>query len=209
MKDESGYTLRELAILLLIVGVAIGGVLGVQQVLTRGKVIAVATAIDTYRTAVATYIATYGDPPGDDRGAQARWGETVPQAGGIGDGKVQGIYNANAPDQETRLFWGQLRAAGLITGTPGDTTQPKNPFGGVYGVQEDALGMQGLALCFSNVAGSVARTLLARLDDAERDLGRLRAIQLNGLTPTLIGTPSPGPVPGLDDDLTYVVCAKL
>lgn len=209
MKDESGFTLPELAVLLVIVGVAIGGVLGVQHLLLRGRVNAVEQAIAGYRGAVAGYVKQFGDPPGDDRGAQARWGDTVPQAGGIGDGKVQGIYNANAPDQETRMFWAQLRASGRVPGRPDDTSQPRNPFGGVYGVQEDALGIPGLSLCFGNVTGAVTRTLLERLSDGTRDQGPMRAIQLNGLTPTLIGTPSPGPVPSIDDDLTYVVCAKL
>lgn len=209
MKDESGFTLPELATLLVIVGIAIGGVLGVQQILTRHRVTDVADAVERYRGVVARYIKSYGDPPGDDRGARLRWGETVPQAGGTGDGKVQGAYNANAPDQESRLFWAHLRAAGLIPGTPGDTLQPKDPFGGIFGVQEDALGLSGLCLCFSNVPGAVARTLLDRLDSEDRDAGRMHAIQLNGLNPTLIGTPASGPIPSIDDDLTYVMCAQL
>ena len=209
LADERGFTTIELALVLALVGLVIGGILGVQRILTYNRTNDVVDTLTAYREAARRYRAEYGALPGDDRGARARWGKTVPQAGGAADGRVQGRYNAGAPDRESRLFWAHLRAAGLIPGKPGDTGLPRNGFGGIYGVQEDPMELEGPAICVSNLTGEVAREVLTRMGPGERDQGDVRGIQLNGTSPSITGTPSPGPIPPLENELAYVLCARI
>jgi hypothetical protein len=73
-----------------------------------------------------------------------------------------------------------LRAAGLIKGQGTDATQPGNPFGGIFGIQNGAFTTNGIAagtnvVCINNIPGSAAAIIDQRQDDGNPQTGNIRA----------------------------------
>lgn len=208
-RRRRGFSLVEVGLVVLIVALVVGGVLGGQVLL---KNIRISSTIETIRavdTAMREYRRMYRTLPGDDREATARFGATVPQASGAADGVLDGSYNSSTPDQETRVAWAHLRAAGLVEGAGSDQEQPNNRFGGIFGLVDSPLGLKGPALCVSNIPGDAAEVILNKLDDGQRATGGMRAIKLTGISPNLAGEPEPGPIPSADEDQPHIVCDRL
>src|SRR3954451_19071164 len=96
MKRASGFTLVEIAILLVIIGLLLGGILKGQEMITQAKIknsIADFSGVSAaYHGSQARYRAIRGASPT----APSRWsGASVsPTAAEVGNGKVQGKYNS-------------------------------------------------------------------------------------------------------------------
>lgn len=124
---EAGFTLVELSIVLVIIGLIIGGVLAGQDMIKSAQIRATVSQMERYDTAANTFRDKYGALPGDMTFAKAtQYGFTGADvvatrtgAPGIGDGNgviengataanVQGIGN------ETLGFWSDLVEAKLI-----------------------------------------------------------------------------------------------
>lgn len=130
MQKEKGFTLVELAIVLVIIGIILGAVLKGQELIFNAKVKRLQSQIKEMMTAFYTYYDKYGYFPGDDPSASARWTDAPD---GNGDGLVAGGYCDNAKDESCYL-WRHLRYANIISGDPADnnpaTMVPKHIFGG-------------------------------------------------------------------------------
>ena len=117
MKKQSGFTLIELAIVLVIIGLLLGGVLKGQELINSAKVKNMAT---DFRN-VPVYIYGYQDKfkalPGDDKASTAHTGCTDEQNGsckdGDGDGQIEGAWNSEVATDESARFWQHVRMAGL------------------------------------------------------------------------------------------------
>ena len=72
-KQQSGFTLVEIAIVLVIIGLLLGGVLKGQELITQAKIKNVANDLNGMSAAVYGYQDRYKRFPGDDNGAAARW----------------------------------------------------------------------------------------------------------------------------------------
>jgi prepilin-type N-terminal cleavage/methylation domain-containing protein len=113
---RSGFTLLELAIVLVIVSVVAVGVVAGRQVLRNTEVNAVSNDLARVQKAIARFEQAYGGLPGDIHNAST----ALPNCGtaactnGDGDGQLE-TSNASGVN-ETRLFWQHLSAAGLIPG---------------------------------------------------------------------------------------------
>ena len=121
MKDQAGFTLVEIAIVMVIIGLLIGGVLKGQAMIENAKVKRVVKQADEMRAAVMTFYDKYGVYPGDENLPN------VPPGGGDGAG------NANGQIAGTENFevFRDLSLAGLISGTYNGTSDlPKHAFGG-------------------------------------------------------------------------------
>ena len=124
-----GFTLIELSIVLVIIGLIVGGVLVGQSLITSAAVRAQVSQIEKYNTAVNTFRGKYGYLPGDIKDPDAsRFGfASRGQYAGQGDGNglIQGVdSNAagnndawNSIGGETGVFWNDLSTAKLIDGT--------------------------------------------------------------------------------------------
>lgn len=110
---ESGFSLVEIAIVLLIIGVIIGGVLKGQDLIESAKIKATIQQINEYKMASASFADRYSALPGDYAQASHDLGAEIPN--GNGDGIIE-------PD----MFWQQLAAAKLVS-TP---TAPDAKIGG-------------------------------------------------------------------------------
>jgi len=125
---EQGFTLIELSIVLVIIGLIVGGVLVGQNLITASEVRAQITQIEKYNSAANTFLGKYGYLPGDIPNPVAGQNGFVQRglyAGeGDGNGILQGVsadgpgsnYGFNVGAGETLMFWVDLSTIGLIDG---------------------------------------------------------------------------------------------
>jgi prepilin-type N-terminal cleavage/methylation domain-containing protein len=179
---QKGFTLVEIAIVLVIIGLLLGGILKGQEMITQAKIKNVIADFSGISAAYHGYVDRYRATPGDDPGA-TRWGLTPPAT--AGNGAVQGSYNSSTATDESRLWWDHLRRAGFVAGS--GTGQPINAVGGLIGVQTGdgtgagALGgaagvggFAGLIICTANLPDKIAIALDTQMDDGDRRTGSVR-----------------------------------
>lgn len=120
---KQGFTLIELSIVLVIIGLLVGGVLVGQDLIRAAGVRATISQIEKYNTAVKTFQDKYGALPGDlNASVASQFGfvarGTLPGQGD-GNGVIQGREGAasgNLQDGEPAVFWVDLSQAGLVDG---------------------------------------------------------------------------------------------
>ena len=83
MKKTSGFTLVELSIVLVILGLLVGGVLAGQSLIHAAELRAISTELTNYKTAIGAFRDKYLAIPGDMNNAVKFWGA---QAGSTADG---------------------------------------------------------------------------------------------------------------------------
>ena len=123
-RNEAGFTLIELSIVLVIIGLIVGGILTGQDLIKAAEQRATLAQIEKYNTAVNTFRNKFGFIPGDIPWATASgFGLGAYTGGGDGNGILSDTANgtnvASAPVGETLLIWQQLGTAGLIDGSFG------------------------------------------------------------------------------------------
>lgn len=128
-----GFSLVELSIVLVILGLLSGGILGGQSLIRAAELRALNTEYQRYATAAQTFRDKYFALPGDMAEATRFWGrqvnaahcitnsgQAVNSATGVCDGNGNGqitIGTGAAQSSESFQYWRQLAAAGLIEGT--------------------------------------------------------------------------------------------
>ena len=218
-KSQKGFTLGEIAIVLVIIGLLRGGILKGQEMITQAKIKNVIADVTGVSAAMYGYQDRYRALPGDDKGA-GRWTAAPAAAPGNGNGVIEGTYgSANAAD-ESRNFWDHLRRAGFVGGA--GTENPFNAVSGKMGVQTGdgssatppgVLGkggaqfFTGLILCSANLPDKIAISVDSQMDDGVGDAGSVRALQ-GGANPAL---PSGGNASPYTEDgvSTYVICRQM
>lgn len=176
---QKGFTLVEIAIVLVIIGLMIGGVLKGQEMITNAKVSKVENDYKGITAAILAYQDRYGVLPGDDPAASTRFQGTWTTAdNGNGNGVVQGAWNSTTNTDESRKMWKHLRGAGFIKGSVGNTVasyqQPTHAFGGLIGVQQNAYNLRANVVMFGNLGGDIGQILEARGDDGSPSTGSIQ-----------------------------------
>ena len=201
MNKQNGFTLVEIAIVMVIIGLLLGGVLKGQEIVTNAKIKNLENDFSGITAAIYSYQDRYRALPGDDARATARFGTTAPSNGILGDGNIDGAALVQSGD-ESGIFWSHLRSAGLVEGDSDDSGSPIlpiNSFGGVTGVSSDAIASDPKItkgrtyIGFSKIPNSIAGILESRSDDEKPDKGSIRASKGIGGSATTYD--------GLDDDV--------
>jgi len=140
--QSKGFTLIEIAIVLVIIGLLLGGVLKGQELITGARVRNLISQQDGIKAAFFGFQDRYRALPGDyaAAGANINCGPPPAQcAGGDGNGRIEDptTPGAVATVHEEIIAWHHLTAAGFINGSysadssvsaPADGNTPKNPY---------------------------------------------------------------------------------
>ena len=211
MKRQQGFTLVEIAIVLVIIGLLLGGILKGQEMITQSKIKNSIADFSGISAAYHGYQDRYRAIPGDDPGATRWTGAT----NGNGNGVVAGKYNSSTATDESLLWWDDLRRAGFVSGS--GTNQPFNAFTGQIGVQTgDAAGstamggFAGLIICSANIPDKVAIAMDTQMDDGLIDKGTVRGQKQTTPNPDIVGTIAAGDIPYAETGTnTYTLCRAL
>src|SRR5512145_2416226 len=125
-KQQGGFTLVEIAIVLVIIGLLLGGVLKGQELINSAKVKNMINDFRTTSALVYGYQDRFRIFPGDQTQAQLNdaFGNNVatactPAAAGLcapNNGRLDGDWFSAAVTDETFVFWQHVRLANLATG---------------------------------------------------------------------------------------------
>lgn len=215
-KKQAGFTLVEIAIVLVIVGLLLAGVLKGQEMIENGRVKSAAQDLNGISAAYSSYIDRYKALPGDD-GPVATLAARGVVWGGVAAGNNNGIFVGAAANTfvpaatESEFFFRHLRAAGFLAGNPaaaGVAALPTNAWGGRTGVANVIL--QGrpaarLVVCMGSVPGKSAAALDTQLDDGLIGTGSVRAtLGANNIAPAAAAA-----AVAYSEDQVYTVCRDL
>ena len=209
--QQSGFTLVEIAIVLVIIGLLLGGILKGQELINSAKVKNLA---NDFRV-IPTYIYAYQDKfkalPGDDPAAQTHLPTGAASDNGNGNGVIDGAWNSTTATDESFMFWRHVRLANLAAGptTLADPEYvPKNAVSGILGVssttaaQIHITGMTGTyQVCSKGILGRFAKQLDIQMDDGNTATGSMRAV----LDTAALGTAAVATA-AIDEAAAYTVC---
>lgn len=153
-EQEKGFTLVEIAIVLVIIGLLLGGVLKGQEMMTNAKIKALTANFDGIAIAYYAYQDRTGRVPGDE------------DDDGLFDGKV------TDKDTNGQLLFQDLREQGFINGAADDSTLPVHGFEGeFYAVYNTTINKN--QICADNIPTTIAEGLDVKLDDGVADKGSI------------------------------------
>jgi prepilin-type N-terminal cleavage/methylation domain-containing protein len=202
-RNQQGFTLVEIAIVLVIIGLLLGGILKGQEMITQAKIKNVIADFSGISAAYYGYQDRYRAIPGDDPNAATRWTTGTTAVKGDGNGVVSGTYNFNCTSpgntsgtNEACFWWDHLRRAGFVSGS--GTNQPFNAATGILGVQTgdgaggstmlDAAGgngFSGLLVCSANLPDKIAIAVDTQMDDGASALGTVRGLKQASPNPNI------------------------
>lgn len=224
-RRQSGFTLIEIAIVLVIIGLLLGGILKGQELINSARVKNLGTDFRNIPLFIYGYQDKFKALPGDDSNAVLHVGAGITPAitNGNGNGVIEGTWFSTTAANESILFWQQVRLAGLAPGVtvipatlPGDYN-PKNASGGIIGIQSGTtvttaapiVGADGTAIsgayviCSTGILGKFVKQLDIQMDNSDTASGSMMAIPTtavlaSGITATATAS--------INDATTYTVC---
>lgn len=229
-KKQSGFTLVEIAIVLVVIGLLLGGILKGQQLINSARVRNLADQNSGVQAAYYGFIDRFRNLPGDmtcaaaitNVGAAVSPDACTTDVGGNGNGRIDSVVEAGA-------VWAHLSVAGFLTGTysgiTADATDyatgvatglvPPNAFQGpimlahandyVDGASAERAAIVRLIYSFGgNIPVPLLRDLDQKLDDGVAGTGVLRSAAEStdtGNTPSAFAAISDYEIAGGEDCL--------
>ena len=193
INKQKGFTLVEIAIVLVIIGLLLGGILKGQELINSARVRNLADQNSGIQAAYYGFIDRFRQVPGDWAvlPAEQAMGDTTVNVGGNGNGRIDNTT------EEAAAAWAQLAKSNFLGGgfTPAaaDATTlalygaaaPVNAFNGtlVLSRNQGYTGTRAERLNLhmgANVPVSIARELDVKVDDGLPNTGVLRLTQDDG-----------------------------
>ncbi|MEZ5446406.1 MAG: prepilin-type N-terminal cleavage/methylation domain-containing protein [Gammaproteobacteria bacterium] len=211
-KQQGGFTLVEIAIVLVIIGLLLGGILKGQELITSARVRNVADQNSGVQAAYYGFIDRYRMIPGDmqpgngaTQACSVLGASNLPNCanvGGDGNGRLSDGTDGGSAWGEAGAVWSHLAAAGFIQGPyatallignaaayQNTAVAPTNPWGGylLLGRSNQYLAPAGQPIRLHLVLGrgmpvAVARELDVKVDDGLAESGVLRGAPSGGGT---------------------------
>jgi len=167
IKNQQGFTLVEIAIVLVIIGLLLGGVLKGQEMIKSAKVKSQMQQMDGISAAFNTYQDKYGAMPGDDANAIANTG-----VAGLAEGNGNGSYGGAEGNLNV---WLHLQAANLLTGYTADRNgRFLNKYGQATYFSTGGARLSGVTIC-TVIPNEVAREIDRKVDDGNGASGSMRS----------------------------------
>ena len=182
VQNQKGFTLVEIAIVLVIIGLLLGGVLKGQELITNSKIKAVTGDLEGVSAAYYAYQDRTGRLPGDANN----------------DGKID----------SDAAFWPDLRTEGFIAGISTATSGPRHDLDGSFVASPPVAAVFGTRnfVCATNVSNRVAQGMDTKLDDGVATTGSIRS-SASAATPA---TTAPTALAAYDGtDQATVICKEL
>jgi prepilin-type N-terminal cleavage/methylation domain-containing protein len=196
MNRSSGFTIIEIVIVLVVIGLLLGAVLKGQELITGARVRSLVQRQDEIRTAYFGFLDRYHGPPGDY--AKASGTISGVSAGPCGtpaaDGNGNGNKQIETAGSENILAWEHLSKAGFLSGsytcalTVSPSTSAYNSYGEPLDLVHDAQhagtaqprhNLKTGAKIPSNLLGEMDR----KIDDGDATRGTFRAMLSPSITP--------------------------
>jgi prepilin-type N-terminal cleavage/methylation domain-containing protein len=193
IRKQQGFTLIEIAIVLVIIGLLLGGVLKGQELITSARVRNVISGQDGVKAAYFGFLDRYRALPGDYSQATSNIPSCVAATcpDGNGNGQIVGA--------ESIASWSHLSKSGFITGSynynvaESATTTPTNAYGALVQLIFDAT-YRDLASdagsgnsrhnlkTGNNIPSDILAEVDRKIDDGLANAGQLRHSTFNGPT---------------------------
>ncbi|HEX6734771.1 MAG TPA: prepilin-type N-terminal cleavage/methylation domain-containing protein [Azonexus sp.] len=219
---QQGFTLVEIAIVLVIIGLLLGGVLKGQELINSAKVKNFANDFRSIPLFIYGYQDKYKALPGDDKVAAdhvtGATNATTPSSS-QGNGVINGAWNTNTASDESYLFWQHVRLAGFAPGPTATSATdyiPKNADGGIIGITSGSAtpiaGLRGTyVVCSEGILGKFAKQLDTMMDDGNTASGSMMTMANQAANQTTAQTAVPNTGTGtlINDADSYTVCMGL
>ncbi len=168
-RKQSGFTLVEIAIVLVIIGLLLGGVLKGQEMIESARIKSVVADMNGVGVAFNTYQDRFRSRPGDELPATMTARGWAGATGGDGNGVLAILPTATFSNTgEQAGLWRALRGSGLAVGDPGAlagaASLPRAGTGGLMGVSIGAYGLTGPTVCISGLTTKQAAGIDAAVD---------------------------------------------
>lgn len=145
---QAGFSLIELAIVLIVMGLLIGGVMKGRELIESARLKRIISQLHEYQMATSAFLDKYEALPGDFNKASFAIGAHL--RNGNGNGIIDGA--GLAAQSEALAFWSHLATAGFI-GSPGNEDEqnlgefgkgaPQTSIGGGFTIENNPHGLQG------------------------------------------------------------------
>ncbi len=224
-----GFTLIEMAVVLIIATLLMGATLKGHQLINMAKVKQLEADFNNIPMMIYGYQDKYKAIPGDDKNAANRFsGITAATVqNGDGEGLIAGKWFYFNPTTDSSLVWQHLRLAGLMSGETNLLSSgymPQNSLGKSIDIQSgsdygsppivDLLGqpLHGTyTICSRGIPGELVMSLDARLDDGNPGMGKMLATLdvetfVSGAMPATVGTNTSTDISSAQQ---YIVCMSV